>query len=114
MKPAEHNQNAKSIEESFPKDLESSEIQNELNEIKELEEQINRNDLIYASSKYKYDFRNIPTIRSFGDGISNGKIATSEADKKQNNIMKAILQFNDKVRPRSIANKDKKERLMKV
>ena len=54
----EQQQKAKSIEGIFPKNLENCEIQIELNEIKELEEQINRNDLIYESSKYKYDFRN--------------------------------------------------------
>ena len=73
-----------------------------------MEIQINRNDLIYVSTKYKYDFRNIPTIRSFGESIFNGKITISEADKKQSNLIKAILQFNDKVRPRPKADKDKK------
>ena len=45
----------------------------------------------------------------------------SEADKQQSNLLKAILQFkkailqfNDKVRPRSKADKDKKQILMKV
>ena len=35
------------IEIIFLKDLESSEIKNEINEIKKLEEQINRSGLIY-------------------------------------------------------------------
>ena len=73
LKPAEHKQKPKSIEVIFPKDLENSEIQNELNKIKKLEEKINRNDLIYELSNYKYDFRNIPIIISFGDSIFNGK-----------------------------------------
>ena len=33
-----------------------------------MEEQINRSDFIYESNKYKYDFRNITTTRSFGEG----------------------------------------------
>ena len=56
-----------------------------------------------------------------GDSIFNGKITISEADKQQSNLLKAILQFkkailqfNDKVRPRSKADKDKKQILMKV
>ena len=56
-----------------------------------------------------------------GDSIFNGKIIISEADKQQSNLLKAILQFkkailqfNDKVRPRSKADKDKKQILMKV
>ena len=49
-----------------------------------------------------------------GDSIFNGKITISEADKQQSDLLKAILQFNDKVRPRSKADKDKKQILMKV
>ena len=56
-----------------------------------------------------------------GDSIFNGKITISEADKQQSNLLKAILQFkkailqfNDKFRPRSKADKDKKQILMKV
>ena len=59
--------------------------------------QFNRNDLIQESSKYKYSFRNVPTIRSFGDSLFNGKITISEAGKQQSNLLKAILQRNDKV-----------------
>ena len=76
--------------------------------------QFNRNDLIQESSKYKYSFRNVPTIRSFGDSLFNGKITISEADKQQSNLLKAILQLNDKVRSRSKADKDEKQILMKV
>ena len=76
--------------------------------------QFNRNDLIWESSKYKYSFRNVPTIRSFGDSLFNGKITISEADKQQSNLLKAILQLNDKVRSRSKADKDEKQILMKV
>ena len=43
----EHQQKPELIEIIFLKDLESSEIKNEINEIKKLEEQINRSSLIY-------------------------------------------------------------------
>ena len=46
LKSVENQQKPKSIEGIFPNDLENSEVQNDLNEIKELEKQINRNDLI--------------------------------------------------------------------
>ena len=69
LKPLEHQQNPKLIAGIFPKDLESSEITNEINEIKKLEQKINRNDLVYESSKYVYDFRRFRTIKSFGDSI---------------------------------------------
>ena len=45
LKPVEHQQKPKSIEGLFPKDLKHNEIKNELNEIKRLEEKIDRNDL---------------------------------------------------------------------
>ena len=64
------------------------------------------------SSKYKYSFRNVPTTRSFGDSIFNGKITKSEADKQPRNLLKVILQLDDKIRPKSIADKDKKQKIM--
>ena len=73
-----------------------------------MEEQVNRNDWVYKSSKYKYDFRNIPAMRSCSNRIFIGKITISEADKKETNLTKAILQFNDKVRLRSKACKKEK------
>ena len=79
--------------------------------MKELQEQINRNDLIQEQSKYKYGFRNVPTIRSLGDNICNSKITVSEANKQQRYLLKAILQLNYKVRPKSIADKVKSKYL---
>ena len=38
----------------------------------------------------------------------------SDEDKEKRNLIKAILQFNDKIRPRSKADKDKKQIHMKV
>ena len=55
----ENQQKPKSIEGIFPNDLENSEVQNDLDEIKELGKQIDRNDLIEQSNKYKYSFRNV-------------------------------------------------------
>ena len=55
----ENQQKPKSIEGIFPNDLENNEVQNDLDEIKELGKQIDRNDLIEQSNKYKYSFRNV-------------------------------------------------------
>ena len=59
LKSVENQQKPKSIEGIFPNDLENSEVQNDLDEIKELGKQIDRNDLIEQSNKYKYSFRNV-------------------------------------------------------
>ena len=108
LKPVKPQQKLKSIEGIFPKNLDSSENKNKINEIKKLEGQINRNGLIYKSSKYVYDFRKFQTIGSFGDSIFNGKIITNEADKKQDNLLDVILNFNNKVRPRSKADNEER------
>ena len=57
--------------------------------------------MIYESGKYKYDFENIPTRRSFGGSILMLKLQTK--------LLQTILEFNDKVRPRSKADKYKKK-----
>ena len=35
-----------------------------------------------------FDFQQFQSIRTFSDGIFNGKIIISEADKKQSNLLK--------------------------
>ena len=65
----EDQQKPESIEDTFPKNLESSEIKNETSEIEKLNDQLNRNDLIHKWSKHVYDFRRFWTIRSFSGGF---------------------------------------------
>ena len=48
-------------------------------------------------------------IRSFGDGIVNGKI-----DETNNCLLLNILKFNGKSRPKTKANKERKKILLKV
>ena len=55
----------------------------------------------------------ISNSKIFGDSIFNSKIALSEYDKTQNNLLENILKFNSKVTPSSIADK-KKVMLLKV
>ena len=73
-----------------------------------MKEKINRNDLIYELNKYIHDFRRFRTKRSFGDSVFTAKITISEADKKQSNLLEVILNFNNKVRQGSKADKEKK------
>ena len=101
LKLMEHHQKLKLMEGIFSKDLESSEIKNKINEIEKFKEQINRNDSIYESCKYVFDFRRFRTIRSLGDSIFNSKITIGEADKKQSNLLDVISICNNIVRPRS-------------
>ena len=77
MKPKEQ---TKSIEEIFPEGYDIVEIKNELNRIKEYEKKVNRDNMIYYSSKEPFDFRMFKTIRSFGDDICSSRITINEAD----------------------------------
>ena len=53
--------------------MRTHEVKNEIDEIKKWEEKIKQKVLIYKANKYKYDFEQYETIRSFGDGIYNSK-----------------------------------------
>ena len=107
-----HLQKGESTEGVFPKDLESSEIKNKMNETKKLEEQINRSDLIYESSKQVYDFRRFRT-RFFGDIIVSDKISIRET--AESNLVNVIISnFNNRVRSRSKADKEKRRKKIEV
>ena len=103
LKPKEQ---TKSIEEIFLEGYDSVEIKNELNKIKEYEKKVNRDNMIYYSSKEPFDFRMFKTIRSFGDDIYSSKITINKADQEQSDLVEYILNFNNKTRPK---NKDDKK-----
>ena len=62
--------------------------------------------MIYYSSKEPFDFNALKTIRSFGENIYSGKIKLNEANQEQADLLKCILNFNSKARPK---NKDDKK-----
>ena len=107
FKPKEQ---TKSSEEIFPEPYESVEIKIELNKIKEYEKKVNRDNMIYYSSKEPFDFRMFKTIRSFGDDIYSSKITINKADQEQSDLVEYILNFNNKTRPK---NKDDKKKTTK-
>ena len=85
-----------------------------MNETKKLEEQINRSDLIYESSKQVYDFRRFRT-RFFGDIIVSDKISIRETAENQSNLLNVIISnFNNRVRSRSKADKEKRRKKIEV
>ena len=111
LKP-EENGELETIEGLFPRKIRNIEIKNKLDEIKEWEEKIKRKDFIYKTNKYKDDFRQYETIRSFGESIYAGKILTNEAEVNQSSLLKNIV--NEKSRPRTKEGKNKKEILLRV
>ena len=78
--------------------MKTNETKNEIDKTKKWEEIIKRKDLKYETNKYRLDFQQFKTIRSFGDSIYNGKINKEEAEKKQNNIFGNIVNFDNKSR----------------
>ena len=71
-------------------------------------------DLICRVNKYKYGFQKNQTIRPFGESIYTRKITIDEAIWDQSNLLKNIIEFNEKSRPRTKEGKDEKEILMKL
>ena len=47
-------------------------------------------------------------MRSFGDSVFTGRITISEADKRKSILLDVISNFENKIRPRSKADKEKK------
>ena len=99
----------KSIEGIFLKDYESVEIKNEINKIKEYKKKLNRDNMIYYSSKEPFNFKTFKTIRSLGENIYGGKITVDEADEEQSDLIEDILNFNNKARPKNRDDKKSKK-----
>ena len=106
MKPKEQ---TKSVEEIFPEGYEYVEIKNELNKIKEYEKEVDRNNIIYYSSKEPVDFRMFKIRRSFREDIYSNKITIIKADQKQSELVDYILNFNNKTRAKNKADKKTKK-----
>ena len=51
------------IKDAIPKDQLSKEIQNKLDKIEEIEEKVDKENLIYKTGKYTYNFHQFQTLR---------------------------------------------------
>ena len=80
-----------------------------LDKIKEIEENIDREKLIYKTNKYTYSFKNFQTIKTFGRDIYEGKITIKEADEYQADLLTEIMNFRKNTKPRSQEKKREKE-----
>ena len=88
------------------------ETKSEIDESKKWENKNKRRDLIYKTNKYKYDFQQYETIRSFSDSIFAGKINIDEAEMNQSNLLKNMVEFNEQSKLRK--KEDKKEKKKKI
>ena len=60
--------------------LNDNEAKKELDKIKEIEKNVDREKLIYDTNEYTYSFKHFQTIKTFGRDICEGKITIEEAD----------------------------------
>ena len=97
---------SRSIEGIFPEGYESVEIKNKLDKIKEYKKDVDRNNVIYYSSKKPFNFNAFKTIRYLDENIYSGKITINETDQEQADLLEHISNFNNKTRPK---NKDGKK-----
>ena len=68
------------IEDVIPKNaLNNDETKKELDKIKEIEKNIDREKLIYKTNEYTYSFKNFQTTKTFGRDIYEGKTNIKEA-----------------------------------
>ena len=74
--------------------------------LKKQEEKIKRKDLKYEIKRYAYHFQQYETMRSFGESIYALKPRIFEAEKDQSNLLKKLVEFNNKSRPRTKVGKD--------
>ena len=94
----------------IPKSAFSNEKANdEINKIKELEKNVDREKLVYETKTDTYVFRIFRTIRTFGEDIYNGKITLEGANESQANLVEEIEKFNNKTKPKKKENKEKKD-----
>ena len=79
--------NKKSVAYLFSKYFLNEEATHELNRTVEMENKLDRNDLIYETSNKKkdktYDFQNFKTIRFFGGEIDNNGLSLDDTLEEQ-------------------------------
>ena len=102
------------IEYAIPNDaLKNDEAKKELDKIKEIEKNVDREKLIYETNEYTYSFKNFRTKRAFGRDIYEGKITIKEGDEDQTDLLVAIMNFKKNKKPRSQEKKQEKENVLK-
>ena len=101
--------NQLTIEDVIPKNaLNNDEVKKELDKIKEIEKNVDREKFIYEANDYTYNFKNFQTIKTFGQDIQEGKITVKEADEYQKDLLVEIKSFKKHAKPKSLEKKKKK------
>ena len=89
--------------------LNNDEAKKELDKIKEIEKNVDREKLIYETNEYTYSFKNFQTIKTFGRDIYEGKITLEKANEYQTDLLAEIIDFKKNTKARSQEKKREKE-----
>ena len=88
----------------FSKDYLNEEATYQLNKTAEMENELDRNYLIYKTGNKKkdktYDFRNFKTIRSFGIELSNNNLSLDDILEQWIRLKDDIDIFKESTRPK--------------
>ena len=89
--------------------LNNDEAKKELDKIKKIERNVDREKLIYETDEYSHSFKNFQTIKTFGGNIYEGKITIKEANEYQADLLAETMNFRKHTKPRSQEKKQEKE-----
>ena len=106
--------NQLTIQDGIPKSaLNNDEAKKELHKIKEIQKNVDREKLVYETNEYKYSFKNVQTIKTFGRDIYEGKITLEKANEYQTNLLAQIIDFRANSKSKSQEKKQEKEIALK-
>ena len=88
--------------------LNNDEAKKELDKIKEIEKNVDREKLIYETNDNTYSFRNCQTIKTFGRDIYEGKITLKKANECQTDLLAEIFK---KIQNQEVKKKNEKKKL---
>ena len=86
-------------------------LKKEVDKVKEIEKNIDKEKLIYETDEYTYSFKNFQTIKTFGRDIYEGKITMKEADEYQADLLTEIMSFSFKYENQELKKKSKKKKI---
>ena len=75
---------------------------------------MNREDLIYKTNNYIYNFQKFELIRSFAKNICKGKITLDNADNEQASLLLEIDDFKKETKPKHFLIIKSKEEILSI
>ena len=102
--------NQLTIKDVIPKNaLNNDEAKKELDKIKDIEKNVDIENLVYETNEYTYSFKHFHIIKTFGRDIYEGNITFEEAKEYQTNLSAKIMSFRKSTKPQSPEKKRGKE-----